>query len=251
MLAVKLFQFASGIFGHLKNMSTSSLSTQPTTDLNPSCLQVLSNLMLAQAQEGFIIKLIRDNGKELMIAKLCGQCEEMFADVLKNMQKDSLRNSWEKEWVANVAGKQAGFHAMLYFFLSLNYRNSKHIGKEIACLQKSIELFKAAHQRSGDLSMFEEFLIKAEKNLAEAKRDNDFIYNEQIPNINELEIPQKLLLAKPTAVGTNLSKDFKDIFVDLVPVALHKALIASDIKKNEIANCEVMKLREATHSLNT
>lgn len=248
---MKLLQQAAGIFHHLKNITSSVIPVQPTTDLTATCLNALANIMLAQAQEVFIIKLIKDNGKELLIAKLCAQCEEMYAEALKSMQNDGIRNIWAKEWIPLIAGKQAGFHAMLYLFVSLNHRNSKEIGKEIACLQKSIDLFKAAQQRSADSSLFVEFMSKAQKNLIESKRDNDFIYNEQIPNANDLSPPGKLVLAKLTAVLTPLSKDFDDIFKELVPVAVHKALVSSEIKRNEITNNEIVKLRDATQTLNT
>lgn len=206
--------------------------------------------MLAQAQEVFLIKLIKDNGKELLIAKISCQCEDLYADILKNMQKENVRNLWEKDWIPNIAGKQAGFHAIFYLYMSLHNRSSKQVGQEISRLQKAIELFKAAQQRAGNQSLFEKFLSKAERNLLESKKDNDFIYNEQIPDIDALESPCKLMLAKPTTIVLPMNKEFKDLFHDLVPVALHHALITSESRKNETVNLEILKLREATQTLN-
>uniref|UniRef100_A0A336M9W6 CSON012055 protein n=1 Tax=Culicoides sonorensis TaxID=179676 RepID=A0A336M9W6_CULSO len=248
--AAKLFQQSSGIFAHLKGAAPAAIPQEPTPDLNPDCLQVLSSLMVAQAQEVFILKAMRDNVKELLIAKLCCQCEEMYADVLKIMQKESLRTLWDKEWITTVAGKQAGFHGLTMLYQSLVNRANKQVGQEISRLQKAVELFNAAKTRSGKPSFFEEYANKAQRHLTEAKKDNDFIYNEQIPDINTLEGPGKMQLAKSQALAPPLNKEFKDIFANLVPVALHQALVASDARKTELINAEIMKLRESTQTLN-
>lgn len=206
--------------------------------------------MLAQAQELFITKLIKDNGKDLLIAKLCCQCEELYADVLKVMQKENIRNIWDKEWIPHVAGKQSALHGSIYFFMSLHSRSTKQIGQEISCLLKAVELYRAAQQRSGNQTFFEDFINKAQRNLTESKRDNDFIYHEQIPDVDTIETPGKLLVAKPSNLITPMNRDFKDIFSNLVPVVLHHALVASETRKNETVNGEIMKLRDATQTLN-
>lgn len=129
-------------------------------------------------------------------------------------------------------------------------RNNKAVGEEIARLQNAVELFKAAQSRSGKPTLYEEFAARAQRHLTETKKDNDFIYNEIIPDIKTLEGPGKAQLAKALPFTTPLSPNSKDLFADLVPVALHQAISASESRKNEIVNAEVMKLREATQNLN-
>lgn len=58
-LATKLFQQSAGIFNYLKGITPAAIPQEPTPDLNPETLQVLSNLMVAQAQEIFVVKAIR------------------------------------------------------------------------------------------------------------------------------------------------------------------------------------------------
>lgn len=101
-LATKLLQQAAGIFSHLRGVTPFAIPQEPTPDLNPETLQVLSNLMLAQAQEIFVMKAIKDSMKDLIIAKLACQSEELYAEALRGLQKDSLRSIWDKDWIATV-----------------------------------------------------------------------------------------------------------------------------------------------------
>ena len=43
--------------------------------------------------------------KESIIAKLSKHADDLFSDVLKNMQKESVRSLWDKDWVPVVSGK--------------------------------------------------------------------------------------------------------------------------------------------------
>lgn len=249
-LALKWFQQSAGIFAHLKGVTPFAIPQEPTPDLNPDTLQVLSNLMLAQAQEIFIVKAIKDNMKEAIIAKLACQCEDLYAETLRGLQKDSIRSLWDKEWVATVAGKQAGFHAMTQLYQSMVCRTNSKVGEEIARLQNAIELFKAAQTRSGRSNLFEVYATRAQTLLVEAKKHNDFIYNEIIPDVKTLESPGKAQLAKALPISLPLSQNPKDLFADLVPVALHQAIAASEARKNEVVNAEILRLREASQTLN-
>ncbi|KAJ6638328.1 Programmed cell death 6-interacting protein [Pseudolycoriella hygida] len=250
-LATKLFQQSAGIFNYLKGVTPAAIPQEPTPDLNPDTLQVLSSLMIAQAQEIFIVKAIRDNMKDAVIAKLACQCDELYAEALRGLQKDSLRAMWEKEWIPTITGKQQGFQALAQLYQSLVCRSNKSVGEEISRLQYAVELFKAAQSRSGHANLFEEYAAKAQRNLVESKKDNDFIYNEIIPDVKSLPSPGKALLAKPTVLQGTLSSNPKDLFEKLVPVALHQAMTACETRKNEFVNSEIMKLRESTQMLNS
>lgn len=247
-MAAKLFQQSAGIFSHLKSASP-ALGTETTPDLAPDTLHVLSILMLAQAQEVCVLKAIKDGMKDQVIAKLAGQNDEMYAEVLKAMQKEGLRSLWDKEWIQIVSGKQAGIHALTLMFQAAVFQSSKKIGHQISALQKSIELFKTAQSRATK-PVFDEYYKKAQIKLVEAKKENDFIYNAMIPDSSTLEASGKFQLAKAIPLTPPLSTSFKDLFSDLVPVALQHAISACDTQKADIVNVEIMKLRDATQTLN-
>lgn len=128
-------------------------------------------------------------------------------------------------------------------------KSNKLIGEEICRLERAVSLFQNAQQRSGR-SLFSDIQNKAERNLNEAKKDNDFIYHERIPDIKLVEPIGKAQVAKLIPLTHPMSHNFKDLFSDLVPVAVHQAMAAFDVRKNEIVNGEIGRLRESTTILN-
>lgn len=76
---------------------------EPTPDLSADVVSALSALMLAQAQEIFVTKAVQDKMKDAIVAKLCVQAEDMFADALRQMQRDTVKHLWDKEWLPIVS----------------------------------------------------------------------------------------------------------------------------------------------------
>lgn len=249
-LAAKLFQQSAGIFNYLKGNVMMAIQQEPTPDISPETLGALSTLMIAQAQEIFVHKAIHDSMKDGIVAKLASQAEELYADALKLFQKEIFRSFWDKEWVPLIAGKQAGYHAMAEFYQSLICKSNKSVGEEIARLEHAVELFKAAQQRSNKSTLFQDYANKAQRNLTEAKNDNDFIYHERIPDFKMLGPIGKASVAKLLPMPERFCSNFKDLFAELLPVSVHQALSSYEIRRSELVNLEISKLREMTQVLN-
>lgn len=250
-LAAKLFQQSAGIYNYLKGNVMLAIQQEPTPDMSPDTLAALSALMLAQAQEIFVHKAIHDSMKDLVIAKLASQAEELYADALKLFQKEIFRSFWDKEWVPLITAKQSGYRAMAELYQSSVCKANKLIGQEIARLEYAVDLFKAAQSRSNKTNLFEEYSNKAQRRLTEVKKDNDFIYHERIPDIKNLEPIGKAIIAKLLPVNNPMSNNFKDLFDNLLPVSVHQALSSYEVRRTELVNTEISKLREMTQVLNT
>lgn len=69
-------------------------------------------------------------------------------------------------------------------------------------------MLKTAQSRSGR-TLFGDVLSKTERNLAEAKKDNDFIYHERIPDIKSVEPIGKAQPAKVLQISHPMSQNFK------------------------------------------
>ncbi|EFN65854.1 Programmed cell death 6-interacting protein [Camponotus floridanus] len=248
-LSAKLFQQSAGIFNYLKGNVMMAIQQEPTPDISPETLGALSALMLAQAQEIFVHKAIHDSMKDGIVARLAAQAEELYADALKLFQKEIFRAFWDKEWVPLIASKQAGYRAMAEYYQSLVCKNNKVIGEEIARLEHAVELFKAAQQRSNKPSLFQDYANKAQRNLTEVKKDNDFIYHERIPDIKNVEAIGKATVAKLLPLPEKFSSDFKDLFAELLPVTIHNALSAYENRRNELCERMLQEERESDNQL--
>ena len=93
---------------------------------------LFSELMLAQAQEMIVLKSRKDNMKPAIVAKLASQCEDMYAGLMRSIQKESVRNLWDSTWLQSASGKQAIYNGMAQYFQSRVCNANKEVGEEIA-----------------------------------------------------------------------------------------------------------------------
>ena len=120
-------------------------------------------------------------------------------------------------------------------------------GEEIARLEYAQQLFTACQQRGGRYFNFFQFFMnlvldcyfttrpslggcqdwakRAERALTDAKKDNDFIYHERIPDEKTLAQVAKAAVAKPTPIPERLGDPSKELLFDaLVPVPVHQVV---------------------------
>lgn len=127
-----------------------------------------------------------------------------------------------------------------------------------------------ADQRGG-----KEFSVKSQITAVtsayeKAKKENDYVYHERVPDYKSLGPIDRAQLAKPTPVKFPISEDFRgimensnpknesnlhwffpiDLFATLVPMAVHNGLQTFKSKKMDAFNLEIGKLRQATELLN-
>lgn len=74
-----------------------------------------------------------------------------------------------------------------------------------------MELFKVAQQKSNKSNLFQDYANKAQRNLIEIKKDNDFIYHERIPDVKNLESIGKASVAKLLPLPEIFSSNFKGL----------------------------------------
>ena len=250
--ANKKLQTAAGIFSCLKERVVGMMEQEPTPDLEPECLAVLASLCLSQAQEMVVQKALKDRMKDNIIAKLAGHADDLFAEVMKLMQKESVRTLWDKDWLPIISGKQAFYNGLSQFHQSRVCNAEKSVGEEIARLQYSIELITACQTRAGfsGLCGAADWIKRANRALTDAKKDNDFIYHERIPDVKNLSSIGRAPVVKPLPVPERFLPDEKELFGALMPVHIHQALAAYEVRKQEVVSKEVSRLKEGTATLN-
>ncbi|XP_037071951.1 programmed cell death 6-interacting protein-like [Pollicipes pollicipes] len=249
-MAAKMLQHSASNFHYLKTTVMSAIHQEPTPDLNPETLAALSQLMQAQAQEAFALKAIRDQMKEAIIAKVCAQCDDYFGEALKAMQRESVKSLWEREWLTTVSLKQSLYQGLAEYYQSRICNADKKVGEEISRLQRAESLLRSAASRGGDVEAWGVYAVRAQQALTSAKKDNDFIYHERVPDPKALPPIGKAAIAKILSQPEHYSRDFRDLFAQLTPVHVQQAMATYEVRKAELVNMEVGRLREATQTLN-
>ncbi|XP_047461095.1 programmed cell death 6-interacting protein isoform X2 [Mugil cephalus] len=245
--AAKYYQLASGAFGHIKDTVLSALNREPTMDISPETVGTLSLIMLAQAQEVFFLKATSDKMKDAVIAKLANQAADFYGDAFKQCQyKDNL----PKEVLPVLAAKHCIMQANAELHQSILAKQKKRFGEEIARLQHAAELVKTVATRYDEYVSVKDLSDKINRALTAAKKDNDFIYHDRVPEVKDLEHIGKAALVKATAITPPLSQKFTDLFEKMVPMAVQQSMSNYNQRKAETVNRLVGMMREATNLCN-
>ncbi|XP_040492922.1 programmed cell death 6-interacting protein isoform X1 [Ursus americanus] len=247
-IAAKHYQFASGAFLHIKETVLSALNREPTVDISPDTVGTLSLIMLAQAQEVFFLKATRDKMKDAIIAKLANQAADYFGDAFKQCQyKDTLpKYFYFQEVFPVLAAKHCIMQANAEYHQSILAKQQKKFGEEIARLQHAAELIKTVASRYDEYVNVKDFSDKISRALTAAKKDNDFIYHDRVPDLKDLDPIGKATLVKSTPVSVPISQKFTDLFENMVPVSVQQSLAAYNQRKADLVNRSIAQMREAT-----
>ncbi|XP_037549272.1 programmed cell death 6-interacting protein isoform X2 [Nematolebias whitei] len=245
--AAKYYQLASGAFSHIKDTVLSALNREPTMDICPETVSTLSSIMLAQAQEVFFLKATSDKMKDAVIAKLANQAADFYGEAFKQCQfKDTL----PKEVLPVLAAKHCIMQANAELHQSILAKQKKRFGEEIARLQHAAELVKTVASRYDEYVSVKDLTDKINRALTAAKKDNDFIYHDRVPEVKDLEHIGKAALVKSSTITPPLSQKFTDLFEKMVPMAVQQSMSFYSQRKAETVNRLVGTMREATNLCN-
>ncbi|XP_036926729.1 programmed cell death 6-interacting protein isoform X1 [Sturnira hondurensis] len=247
-IAAKHYQFASGAFLHIKETVLSALNREPTVDISPDTVGTLSLVMLAQAQEVFFLKATRDKMKDAIIAKLANQAADYFGDAFKQCQYKDIfpKYFYFQEVFPILAAKHCIMQAYAEYHQSILAKQQKKFGEEIARLQHAAELIKTVAARYDEYVNVKDFSDKINRALTAAKKDNDFIYHDRVPDLKDLDPIGKATLVKSTPINVPISQKFTDLFEKMVPVSVQQSLAACSQRKAELVNRLIAQMREAT-----
>lgn len=251
--AAKLFQQSAGVFSHLKDTVLSLVQQEPTPDLMPDTLSALCAVMLAQGQEAIYLKANKDKMKPALLVKIAAQCGDFYQEAVKQMSREVIKGLWDKEWIPMMNGKMMAFQGLSQYHQSRQNNEKKEIGEELCRLAEALRLCQQSQSyftTAGTPNAFKAEMAIIQKAYDLAKKDNDFIYHERIPDLRTLPALDRAVLAKTLPVSTPMGPRFKDLFETLVPVPVHQALAAYDVRRAEIINMETARLREHTQLMN-
>ncbi|VDL99854.1 unnamed protein product [Schistocephalus solidus] len=244
--AAKSFQAAAGMFEYVKVNLPSFYSQSPTWDMCNESLTAFSEIMLAQAQESIFIKAGQDEMKAGIVAKLANQAAALYHDALKSVSLSSLKAFMPREWASTLSFKAGLMEAYAEYYRGVAAGEEQKYGEQIARFSKASSLLKNLTSRSTKESI-KQFTEKVKGAYNTAKKDNDLIYHETVPEFKNLPAVGVAVVAKKTSLHFPLSsKAPKDRFSSLVPMAVHSALTAAEAIRQQMISVELSRLREAS-----
>lgn len=260
---------AAGVLAFLRTQIIPDMRSIPPEDMDEVTLESLEQLCLAQAQECFWQKAVKDNMKDATIARLSAKVSDYYSSAGDWAIKSDAIST---EWIHHFDAKHHHFAAAAQYRLSLDCLEKRKYGEEVARLRDSLACVHEALKESKwvNRTVSEDMnglKNKVKEDLKRAEKDNDVIYLHPIPPKSELKILDRanMVAARPpkevqdgiSMLGEGLPFG-RPLFAKLVPYAVHVAASIYVERRDRlvnqgiIADVEAMtaRLRDLLSSLN-
>ncbi|KAK9510379.1 hypothetical protein O3M35_005178 [Rhynocoris fuscipes] len=240
-MACTHFQCAAWSFQHLKDTYH-----QPSQmDLSPDLMQFMYHLCLAQAQECILEKSMTDNRKATINAKVAAQIVDYYNLALNALLQspspdegiliDIVGTKNFKSWKKYMRFKAAYYSCVSLLYQGMQSEEQQKMGERVSYYQgaldklnEAIKLSKGIDHSESVASACSEALVftrdVVEGKRKAAKNENDFIYHEEIPELDSLPNVKGASLVKGISFSVNDPEiSGPDIFARLVPMKAHEA----------------------------
>ncbi|KAG7902880.1 hypothetical protein KL907_004013 [Ogataea polymorpha] len=245
------FQKAAGVYQYIQE----SFLHAPSDDLSVQSMQALAKLMLAQAQEVFLLRYIETTAepKQSLLARLAKSTAKLYGSASELIQNVK---TMQYNWHQYTKLKELYYLSYANFQQSQLLKSSNKHGQAIAYMKLAEETIK---KHSGYSSTFDPTfkdklkehakLVRSEYELLE--KDNDFIYHDMVPNASTLPEIKPMDSAKAVVLGDQKISEIvgKDLFDRIVPLKVHEQssmyseevakLLRAESEKCELADLEL------------
>ncbi|KAF2692230.1 BRO1-domain-containing protein [Lentithecium fluviatile CBS 122367] len=254
--AANNFCLAAGVLSHLRDSVLPELRTTPPEDMDTMTLECLEKLMLAQGQECFWQKAVKDGLKDATIAKLAARVSDLYNEASEaGIQSDSISS----EWIHHMTAKHHHFAAAAQFRAACDCLEKRKYGEEVARLRDSLTCVNEALKEQRYINKVVLADLNGLKNrvtedLKRAEKDNDMIYLLPVPPKAELKI-----LDRANMVKSRVPKEVSDsnamlgdhgelgpiLFSKLVPYSVHLAASIYVDRRDRLVNSNIIEELEA------
>jgi hypothetical protein len=260
------FQASAGMFTYINE----NFLHAPSTDLSRDTVKTLISITLAQGQEVFLEKQIRDGKKAGLLAKLASQAHFLYAQGKEGLEAEVSKGVFDVSWPKFITMKAAYMLAVSEYYQALADDDSNSHGTAIARLQAADKSAKAAYTAArafpaspsatsnlgSDTRATLEAMTKRQAELIQEKltaliKDNDFIYHQTVPAEASLAPVTKLPAAKAIPVselyqGQDIQRIIgPDIFQKIVPMSVTESASMYDEEKAKLVRSEAEKVEQA------
>ncbi|RMZ92713.1 hypothetical protein DV736_g52, partial [Chaetothyriales sp. CBS 134916] len=260
------FQASAGMFTYINE----NFLHAPSQDLNRDTVKTLTNINLAQGQETFLEKQVRDGKKPALLAKLSSQAHYLYSQAKEGLDAETAKPIFEPSWLKFIQIKALHFNSLAEFYQATAETEANLHGSATARLQVADKTAKQAlvlakafpaspPSTSGlgsDTSTSLQAIAKrhaemVQERLAESAKDNDFIYHQTVPAEASLQPVTKMPAAKAIPVselyqGQDIQRIIgPDIFQKIVPLSVTESASMYDEEKAKLIRSEAEKVEQA------
>ncbi|KAH8500679.1 hypothetical protein H0E87_015780 [Populus deltoides] len=251
--AIHAFIAAAGSFAFLRDNAATkaSMGTSTTVDLSVECVGMLERLMLAQAQECVFENTIAKGSTPGVCAKISRQVGLYYEEALAALNVASLKDHFDKGWIAHVQLKAALFYAEACYRYSLELHEKEEIAEEIARLKSgSSTLAEVKKSSRGAAAQILDAISKLEaninRNLDRAVKENDRVYLMRVPSPSSLPPLPAFSMVKIMPMNEVLDASKEKMFASLVPDSSAKALSRYTEMVDDIIRTQAEKLQQGS-----
>jgi programmed cell death 6-interacting protein len=247
---------SAGVLAHLRKDIIPDLRASPPEDMDEMTLQSLEELMLAQAQECFWQKAVKDGLKDASIARLAAKVSDFYADAGDYAVKSDAIST---DWIHHMTAKHHHFAAAAQYRQSLDCLDKRKYGEEVARLRDSLLCVNEALKESrwinrvvlGDLNGLKN---RVAEDLKRAEKDNDMIYLLPVPPKSELKPLDRATMVSakaPSQVTDAISMLGENgplgqpLLAKLVPYAVHVAASIYSDRRDRLVNENIVSELES------
>lgn len=259
--ACNYFCQAAGVISHIKTEIIPELRTLPPEDMDTMTLESLQQLLLAQAQECFWSKAVKDGLKDGLIAKLAAKVSDFYDQAAEFGTKSDTIST---DWIHHMTAKHHHFAGAAQYRASRDCLEKQDYGEEVARLRDSLicvnEALKEARWiNKVVLADLNGLKSRVTEDLKRAEKDNDVIYLIPVPPKSELKtlgragmaiprIPAEV--SDPAASLGDRGTFGQPLFAKLVPYAVHIAVSIYVQRRDRLVNTTIIdELENSTNKL--
>jgi len=264
--AASYFNQSAGVLSHIKTAVLPELRTTPPEDMDEHALEALVQLQLAQSQECFWQKAVKDGYKDALIAKLAAKVSDLY-----NLAGEAamLSEAISSGWIHHMSAKHHHFAAAAQYRAACDCLEKRKYGEEVArlkdaaaCVGEGLKESRGGHLHKSVIDDLNGLKKRVEEDVKRAERDNDVIYLNVVPPKAELKILERATMAvskAPPQVTNPLEflgpkAEFgPGLFSKLVPYSVHIAVSIYEERRDRLVNqsiiAELETLNERIHEI--
>ncbi|KAG9036832.1 bck1-like resistance to osmotic shock [Tulasnella sp. UAMH 9824] len=250
--AFNYFKTAAGMLTYIKD----NFLHAPSTDLSQEVIKSLTNIMLAQATEVFLEKLINEKKGSGIVSKVAAQAAYLYTGLTEEVKEFLGRGIFDRNWVNLLQIKAKYFTALSHYHRSIVDTAAGKHSDSLARLNVAEGLAREAHRLGRNfnsdfvstysptlppdagisiLDLTKSFQALLTEKREKASRDNDLIYNLVVPAEATPPVIDKLSVAQPIPIQEVYGNP--DVQRVIGPDIFAK-LARGEVKKLEVADRE-------------